>query len=172
MQKLIPVCLLCLIFFGCHKSNTANIKDAACDIKQAYANNEKKVTITQGIWGTLSNISGNCMPTIPAYNSSCKHCPESRTVRIYQYTLFSQATPSTGSATFFTSFNTPLVAQVDADEEGFFQVQIPPGHYSIAIVIDGKLYANTLDDAGGLNPVTFSGGKQNFNVVMTYGAVF
>ena len=82
------------------------------------------------------------------------------------------ATPSDNSPVFFDSFNSPLIAQVNADENGFFQINIPSGHYSIAVIENGKLYANSLDGQGGLNPFTFTSGIQNVNIVMTYKAVF
>ena len=74
--------------------------------------------------------------------------------------------------TFFNKFNTQLVASVDTDVNGFFQVSIPEGHYTIAIVENGKLYANNGDGQGGLTPFMLSSGVQNVNVTMTYKAVF
>jgi hypothetical protein len=86
--------------------------------------------------------------------------------------LLSNATPSGNSAAFFDNFNTQLLAQADTDNTGFFQINIAPGTYTIAVVENGKLYANGRDGQGGLNPVTLSGGKQNANIIMTYKAVF
>ena len=73
---------------------------------------------------------------------------------------------------FFDSFNTQLVTQVDTDENGFFQVNIPAGHYSIVIVENGKLYANVRDGQGGLSPFLLTGGVKNLNLYMTYKATF
>jgi len=66
----------------------------------------------------------NCMPVVPTTNSTCKYCPVNRTVKIYQYSLFSNATPS-GNSTIFFDINTPLVAEVNTDDNGFFQLNIP-----------------------------------------------
>ncbi|MFN2438186.1 MAG: hypothetical protein ABR503_03235 [Chitinophagaceae bacterium] len=163
-------CLFIVIFiFGCNKDRTTH---TGCNIQQAYADNAKKVTITNGIWGTVSSMEGNCMPVVSPTNSTCKNCPVKRTVKIYQYTLFSNATPSGNSTIFFDSFNTPLVAEVNTDDNGFFQVNIPSGNYTIAVVENGKLYANERDGQGGLNPFSFSSGAQNVNVTMRYKAVF
>jgi hypothetical protein len=73
---------------------------------------------------------------------------------------------------FFDSFNTQLVTQVDTDENGFFQVNIPAGHYSIVIVENGKLYANVRDGQGGLSPFPLTDGVKNLNLYMTYKATF
>lgn len=169
MKRLLGLYIISVLFFGCHKDNSMQ---TGCNMQKVYTDNANKVTIANGIWGTVSSMEGDCMPTIPPSNSSCKNCPVQRTIKIYQYTLFSNATLSGNSPVFFESFNSPLVAQVDADENGFFQVDIPPGHYSIAVVENGKLYADELDGQGGLNPFTFTSGKQNVNIVMTYKASF
>jgi hypothetical protein len=169
MKKTFMPFLLALTLYSCNKDNTTKI---GCDIQQVYVDNANKVTITNGVWGTISMMEGNCMPTVPPSTNSCKNCPVKRTVKIYQYTLFSNATPSGNSTIFFDSFNTQLVAQVDADDNGFFQVSIPAGHYTIAIVENGKLYANGGDGQGGLSPFTLSSGTQNVNITITYKAAF
>jgi hypothetical protein len=43
----------------------------------------------------------------------------------------------------------------DTDNNRFFQVDIPAGYYSIAIIENGKLYANTREGQGGLCPFIF-----------------
>lgn len=169
MKKFFILFALAFVFFSCHKNPVAQ---EACNLPQVYADNAKKVTITNGIWGTVSSMEGNFMPTVPPSTNGKKNCPVQRTVKIYPYTMFDNATRSGSSPYFFDSFNSPLVAEVDADENGFFQIDIPAGHYSIAVVEEGKLYANGIDEQGGLAPFTVASGKQNVNIVMTYKAVF
>jgi hypothetical protein len=77
-------------------------------------------------------------------------------------------TPTAGK----NSFNSPLIAQVDADKNGFYQIIIPAGHYSYAIVEDGKLYASGLDEQGGLNSFTFTSGIQKMDILLTDKIVF
>lgn len=169
MKKLIELCILSIGLFSCNKDNATQ---TSCDIQKIYIDNAAKVTITSGIWGTVSSMEGNCMPMIPPSTSTCKNCPVKRTVKIYEYTMPDQATPSSNSTIFFDSFSTQLVAQVDTDDNGFFQTSIPAGHYTIVIIENGKLYAIGRDGQGGLSPITYSGGKQNVNLTMTYKAVF
>jgi hypothetical protein len=88
------------------------------------------------------------------------------------YTLITDAITTDPYNIFFNSFNTQLVTQVDTDDNGFFQVNIPAGHYSIVIVENGKLYANVRDGQGGLSPFLFTSGAQNVNLSMTYKATF
>jgi hypothetical protein len=169
MRKLSGLFFAFFLFSSCKKED---LPQKECDMQKVFADNAAKVTISNGIWGTVSSMEGNCMPMIALSNSSCTHCPVNRTVKIYEYTLQNQALPSGNSGVFFDNFNTQLLAQAEADSYGFFQINVPPGKYTIAVVENGKLYANGLDGQGGLNPVSFSGGKLNANVVMTHKAVF
>ncbi len=169
MKTVFLASLFSICLFGCKKHRC---DPTVCDIQKAHTENATKVTITNGIWGTVSSMEGDCMPSVPPQSSSCTHCPVKRTVKIYEYTLLSQAVPSDNSHVFFDSFSTQLVTEVNADDNGFFQTNIPAGHYSIVIVENGKLYANGTDGVGGLNPITYSSGLQNVNLIMTYKAVF
>lgn len=170
MKSFLQFSIIASLLVSCHKEN--NVTQTNCNMQQIYADNEKKVTITSGIWGTISNMEGNCMPMISPSISTCKDCPIQRTIKIYQYTLLSQATPSDGFPGFFDSLNATLVAEVVSDKNGFFQTNIPPGHYSMAIVENGRLYISSTDGQGGINPFTYTNGIQKLNMIMTYGAVF
>jgi hypothetical protein len=170
MNKVIIALLFALSFASCDKEKE-KVKTENCNIQQVYDQNAQKVTITTGVWGTIANMEGNCMPVVGP-GSTCKTCAVQRTVKIYEYTLRSNATASANSTIFFDSFNTRLVAQVDTDANGFFQVNIPAGQYSITVVENGKLYANETDGQGGLQPFTVGTGTVKANLTMTYKAVF
>jgi len=168
------------IFFGfsvlfflmsCHKDEQAN-SPAACNMQEVYSVNSKKVTITNGVWGTVSSLEGDCMPTVPACSSCCRNCPVQRTVRIYQYTTLNATIGVNQHAGFYDGFTTQLIAEVDADGNGFFQANLAPGIYSIVIVENGKLYANSIDGQGGLNSLTVEAGRKNVNLAITYKATF
>ena len=171
MKNFIYILALTLCSFTCNKQNEQN-STTACNIEKTYTLNASKVTITTGIWGTVSSMEGNCMPPIAPATTTCTNCPVQRTIKIYQYTTLTQATPSGTSGVFYDSFSTPLVAQVNADTEGFFQINLPAGHYTIVIVENGKLYANGFDGNGGITPFNYSTGLQKVNLTMTYKATF
>jgi hypothetical protein len=170
MKNLLPLFLLVILFSACHKNKS--LPATSCDILEAYTDNATKVTITNGAWGTVSFMEGNCMPIVPPSPSGCTNCPVKRTVKIYEYTLLKDANRWGSSNIFFDSFNSRLVAATETDENGFFQAIIPAGKYTIAIVENGKLYANSTDENGGLSSFTLSGGRQNVNVTMAYKAVY
>ena len=170
MRVSLSLCLFCLLFVGCHKYKNSNTTPANCDIQQVYNENAKKVSITNGVWGTVSLAEGNCMPSVPYTPCKIQRCPIKRTVKIYQYSTTSNTIPFNPYGPFFDSLNTQLVRQVNTDENGFFQADIPTGHYSIFIVENGKLYAdnNKKDNQGGLYPLSFTSGMINVNLELYY----
>ena len=168
-MRFITILLLSLLFVNCHKDNKQETV-LTCDMQKVYDDNAQKVTIPGGIWGTVALMEGNCMPVVPPTASTCKICPVQRTLRIYDYTKPEQASPS-NTRTFYDSFTTQLIKEVTTDENGFFQTELPAGHYTIVAVEKGKLYAFGPDGQGGISPFTFTGGKQNINLTLIY-AVF
>jgi|GEM_PF-5928662 len=53
-------------------------------IDELRNHNETKVTITSGIYGTLTLTEGDCMPKIGG--NSCKTYPVRRKIHVYEYT--------------------------------------------------------------------------------------
>jgi hypothetical protein len=158
-------CLIILVLFSvsCSRNPFSD-----CNLEKVYKTNAAKVTITEGVWGTVSFMKGNCMPG----SSGCSNCPTRRTVRFYEYTLMNQAVKAGMYNDFFTSFSTSLVKEIETDDKGFFQVALPPGKYTMVVLEDGKLYSNISDGQGGINPVIYNGGRQNVNFSITYQASF
>lgn len=165
MNRIVVVVLLACIIVGCKKEK--NQQPLGCDMQKIYTDNEKKLTLAKGVWGTVASSEGDCMPMVPPSPTTCGiTCPVKRTIKVYAYSLATNATHYFGD--FYTNFNSTLVAETESDENGFYQVNVPDGHYSLAIVEDGKLYANTWDTAGGLAPVIISNDVQKVNLTMTH----
>ncbi len=122
-------------------------------IDELRTHNQSKVTINTGIHGTLTLNEGDCMPRLDG--NSCKTYPVRRKIRVYEYTLPKDVE---GWAPNFKKVNTKLIATTFTDDEGFFQLQLPPAQYSIFIEEKGKLYASDSDNAGGISPVTVNTG--------------
>lgn len=169
MKNYVVAFLLILFFTACNKDQP---KTTGCDMEKVNNENALKVTVADGIWGTVASMEGNFMPMVPPVSGRGTTCPVKRTVRIYAYTTLADATRSANSVVFFDSFSTPLIKEVITDENGFFQAQLPAGNYTIVTIEDGKLYAGGSDGSGGLNPLTYSGGLQKVNITLTYKAVF
>src|SRR5689334_17360149 len=108
---LLSLRIVAILIQGCGKETTTNTA-LGCDIQKVYEANALKVSITNGIWGTVVFMEGNCMPVIEPTTSSCRTCPVKRTIRIYAYTTLSQATPQNGQS-FYDSFTTQLIKELD-----------------------------------------------------------
>jgi len=161
----------CLFILGLFLASCNREPFSDCNLDKVYKTNAAKVTITEGVWGTVSFMKGNCMPSFPT-SSGCSNCPARRTVRFYEYTLMNQAVKAGVYNDFFTSFSTRLVKEIETDENGFFQVVLSPGKYTMVVLEDEKLYSNTSDGQSGISPVTFNGGLQNVNFTISYAASF
>lgn len=158
-------CLLLLsLCFACKKAVT-NKQTESCNLKEIKTTNSGKVSITSGIWGTVSHRQGNCMPSVGTQFTTCLECPIQTQVRIYAYTTFQDAKPATPGGPYFDSFSTALIKTINTDAQGFFQTDLPNGKYTIALVQDGKLFANLSDGQGGIWPVSVSQGKVNIDLV-------
>jgi hypothetical protein len=167
MKTFILLLLSITVMLACKKET----KTSVCNMDSIYATNAAKVTITNGVWGTVSEMTGNCMPVIDPYTTDCTHCPIVRKVRIYPYTTTSNAVVANPGG-FYSSFSTTLIAEVDTDALGFFQVTLPAGNYTVVVVEDGKLYSPLGDGFGGINPVTVAAGSTKMNLTSTYKAAF
>ena len=72
-----------------------------------------------------------------------------RLVKIYQKTRVSDVINyNREQPTFYPQFSTTLVKEVQSDAEGFFQVNLPAGEYTLVVEENGKLYANLFTGIG------------------------
>ncbi len=119
-----------------------------------------RVTVGQGLVGVVQFWEGNFMPMVGPGCSDARILPVSRAVHVYELTHRSQATPDAdrGSA-FSIEFATRRVATVQSDQRGFFQVALEPGRYTLAVVEEGRLYANRWDSEGNVFPVEVKAGS-------------
>lgn len=173
MKHLCLAALLSLGLVSCEKQdNEKNTSADECSKSAGYAPFETKITVSQGVYGTVHFTQGNCMPTGGLDLTDCRTCPVKRNVRIYKYSLISDAVRAANSSDFFERLNTALIAETESDANGFFQVTLQPGTYTMVVVENGKLYANSGDGQGGINPFTVGSGIKNVDMSITYKAVY
>ena len=101
---------------------------------------------TEGLVGLVQFWEGDFLPP-----NRGTITPVSREMRVHELTTFDEAVHDEGA--FFLSVSTPLVATVVSNAEGGFQVQLPPGRYSVFAVEEGRLYANLFGGQGEIAPV-------------------
>jgi len=56
--------------------------------------------------------------------------------------------------TFFTKINSELIATIQSDKDGFFQITLNPGKYSFFVKIDTFFYSHGWDSEGDIMPAT------------------
>jgi len=141
--------ILIMAFTQCEKSD-CRLPEWTNNISELYDYNSEKVSISQGIAGTLTQAEGNCMPVIDL-NGDCMEFPVSREIHLYEYTTLDDVVQD--SPGFYSEVNTNKIGQITADEEGFFELQLEEGVYSVFVKEDGKLYANSFNGQGGIQTI-------------------
>lgn len=139
------------------------------NIDSLVLKNVSKINIETGIAGTLIKKSGDCMPMINGPNNRCNSYPVSRTILIYNYTKLNQVE---GWGPSYNSVNSRLVTKCKSDKDGFFQVSVKPGKYSVFILENDKFYANSQDGEGGIYPVNVSTGITSSIILILNYAVY
>lgn len=158
MKPKILILALLLLLFACQKDNY----DWTNKIDRLYKHNEKKISITEGIWGTLIQREGNWMP---GANGNPLEFPAQREIAVYEYTTINQINGHPTSCEVLTK----LISTTTCDKEGFYELKLKPGKYSVFLKEKGKLYANGGDSYGGLNSVIVETSKvSKMNLVIDY----
>ena len=158
MKNKILILVSFLLLFACEKDNY----DWTNNITKLYQHNEKKISITEGIWGTLTQREGNWMP---GANGNPREFPAQREIAVYEYTTINEIIGEPTSCEVLTK----LIATTTCDKEGFYELNVDPGQYSVFVNEQGKLYTNILDGYGGLNPVVVeSSNISEMNLVIDY----
>ena len=154
---------LILVTLSCSKDSESKLN---CYTETYPPSNSHKVTIKQGVWGDVWFWSGDFMPV-----GSGEICQVKREVYVYELTTFSDA-EQIDDTPFFTGINTKLVTVVASDSEGFFQIELKTGNYSLFVKEDGKFYSNSFK-SNGIFPVTIELDKDNeVRFDITYKATF
>jgi len=142
--------IIIFLFFMASCDKNSEESNSNVNINELIEINLKKITIDEGITGTLYQKEGNCMPPIIDENSTCKTFPIKRKILVYEYTKTSQVD---GYGPVFNAISTRKIAETESDYLGFYEIKLSPGTYSVFILEKGNLYANLFDGQGGINPV-------------------
>ena len=150
---LLVLCVLATLTLGCTEKGHPPCGPDWCHVEYP-PHNEDLVTIDQGVWGDVWFWEGDFMPPCPTGTVTAV----SREMRIHELAGLDDVDPP-GYGRFYSAVHTPLVAVVQSGDNGFFDVALEPGHYSIFAVEDTLLYANWFAGGGNINPVTVDPGE-------------
>ncbi|WP_051286538.1 hypothetical protein [Salinimicrobium terrae] len=159
--------LLLFLTSGIYSCSTETSPENSCYSTQDPPRNDTMVSIDQGIWGDIWFWKGNFMPV-----GRGEICQVQRTVYIYELTTREEAEQE-GYSPFFSSVYTDLVTTTESNAEGFFQVILEPGTYSLFIREGDNYYSNSYGPGGEIFPVTVTAGEVSEVLVnITTEAVF
>ncbi len=141
-----------------------------CSFSFCSSVKDGKSSIHQGVFGKVIWLQGNFMPS-PDRQSTKNGSAAQRTIYIYSLTKFGE---TQGESPLFLTINTPLVAKVKTNKEGYFQCKLAPGRYSIfTLEEDGKFFANISDGEGNITPFEVKVGEVTTNdISINYKAAF
>jgi len=108
----------------------------------------------QGIQGIVLWFEGNQMPGFDREPDPGEGIE--REIHIYELTKHNQGA-SVGL--FYTSVNTRLIAVAKSNNNGEFEISLPPGQYSLFVKEESGLFANIFDMDNNINPVQVNSGQ-------------
>ncbi|MBR3411354.1 MAG: hypothetical protein IKG81_01515 [Bacteroidales bacterium] len=115
----------------------------------------EKVTITEGIYGRVKVRYGDWMPG--STNGGEK--PLACEVRAYEYFTLDDIGGYRHADYSPEQISKTLVASTNSDSKGRYQLSLPPGQYSVVLMDGDMCQITSVDDKGGICPVTVTADK-------------
>jgi len=109
--------------------------------------------ITVGVFGHIILREGDCMP--PTTPAGCRLSFVSRAMHIHQPAHLGDMDPN---APIYLQNETPLVAVGHSGFDGFYEVALPPGMYSVFVEDLGRKYCNSFSGTGLVCPLEVGAG--------------
>ena len=165
-MKYTRITILCIILLAtlcsCIRENWAYKTD------QLYRQNKKYITIEQGVWGTVTERTGDWMPIAGAQKGEGPNeCPIKSIVRAYEPVSIADFEREGISIFNITDIPSKLVAETTSNKNGFFEMNLQPGEYSLFVTYDGETQAYGFDGIGNIGKITIlENDKVEFNLVV------
>jgi len=127
-----------------------------------------------GITGKVTELSGNNMPSTNKTTKSFGKAV-SRVVAVYPLATDLDFMLDSLNPSFYlgSKLLNPVAIVKSSSINGFFQIHLKPGLYSVLLIENGKLYANSYDGAMHINPVeVVKGKKTRIDLLLDYKASY
>jgi hypothetical protein len=128
--------------------------------------NQSDLTIKQGVYGTVKLTSGDCMP---GTDSSCKTSYASRTIYIREPASMKDMN------IVYLKNKTELIKQIQTDDNGFYQAELPDGRYSVFVedtyTGEAQEYCNFFDGSGGACQIYIESNLVKYDITIDHSAV-
>lgn len=117
------------------------------------------LTIGEGVYGTVIERYGDWMPG--AVSRDRGERPVKREVYVYAKTTIQDLLEVNVYGPYVAPdrMPVPFVAKTSSSRQGFYQIQLPAGEYSIFILDQGKLQINWGDGYGWMCPLIIEAGQ-------------
>ncbi len=138
MMKLLVAAAMAFLLGAC------GITDP-CGRRQAGEPVTERVSIDQGVWGRVLFLEGNFMPVANGCSSGRVY-PVSRMVYIFEPVTRQELVAVGGESTLYAEVPALAVDSVRSDADGFYQLDLPPGLYSILVREDSAYFVNGYSD--------------------------
>lgn len=112
----------------------------------ACAHLQPQPAVSQGIRGRVEFRQGDFEPPGMGHISHVR-----RKVLFYEKTDLDEVVDD---GTFFSKIKTKRLASTWSNQEGYFEIELPVGEYSLFVIEEGKYYSNLFDGYGYIFPVT------------------
>jgi hypothetical protein len=156
--------MVLFVLVACKKDSAESTRVWASE-EELYDFNAKKISIATGMAGTLIQREGNCMPVIE--EGACRFFPVLRTIQFYDFTTQNDVE---GNGPAYDAVKTQLRGEIVTDNDGFYQLALDTGTYSVFIYENGKYYANSYS-RGGIYPIDVKTDSVSQNIlVLDYAA--
>lgn len=129
--------------------------------------NGQKSPMEEGLKGRVLWVEGNQMPGPGRYLS-----PGTPVVR--EIHIFKPASPSQvkGQGSLFSDVTSEFVEKVMSDENGYFEIALPPGKYSVFVKEGDNFFASRMDNLH-YNPVVIQkGAVSEMQITVNYKAYY
>ena len=130
-RAILLVFVSALVLIGCESENNF--------LEYRPPRNESSVTISQGLWGDVWFWQGDFMPPETGTVRPC-----AREVVVFEIATLEDLTRAEGAGSrFFSEVRTEEIARTTSRVDGFFELALPPGEYSV-FVVEGSMYYSVL----------------------------
>jgi hypothetical protein len=127
-----------------------------------YLKGKDTPTITQGIYGKAQLITGDCSPTIgPDDHSSCMTIYYPRIIYVREPAWSELMSVEDGR---YLEEKPRLIKRVISRMNGFYEIELPPGTYSIFVSDWGKEYCNLFGGRGEVCQVTIGNELKEYDI--------
>lgn len=162
-RVLILVACLFIVSISCHREEITPTSES------------EEQTTTSGVYGTVTMRVGNWMPMVGGYDPSAQEYPIACEVAIFD-SINTRDLPvyPFPDRIAISDINIHEIARTSTIGVGHYQITVPPGKYSVAIVDGDTIIMSSLNlsnGAGWMEPVeVVEGNLVKHNVLLDYAA--